>query len=148
VKVRRLSEKEFKYIYSKVPRLCVEVVIKTDEGILLTKRDIPPAKGKWHIPGGTVLFRETLKQAVKRIAKREVGLNVVPEKILDVLEYTQSQKVGDVTGHAVGVLFLCKVASGKLRGSKEGRNVGWFKSLPEPIIFEHKEFLSREFGLL
>lgn len=143
MKVRRLPYQDFKYIYSKVPRLCVEAVIKTDEGILLARRDIPPAKGNWHIPGGTVLWGETLKGAVTRIAKGEVGLNVTPERVLDVLDY--SSKSG--YGQSVGVLFLCKVVSGKLRGSKEGRNVGWFKSLPQPIIFEHEEFLSREFGI-
>lgn len=33
---KRLPLKEFKAIYAKVPRLCVDVVIKTADGILLT----------------------------------------------------------------------------------------------------------------
>lgn len=50
-----LPKPEYDSIYSRVPRLCVEVVISTRaQGVLLTRRDIPPNIGAWHIPGGTV----------------------------------------------------------------------------------------------
>ncbi|MBI2057057.1 NUDIX hydrolase [Candidatus Pacearchaeota archaeon] len=73
---RKISQKKFSWIYSQVPRLCVEVILKTKDGVLLTKRLIPPSKGRWHFPGSGVLFGETLKQAVKRTAKEEINLNV------------------------------------------------------------------------
>ena len=63
---QKLSDQEYKEIYSKVPRLCVELLIKTEEGILLVKRAIPPGEGLWYLPGGTVLFDESVEQAVKR----------------------------------------------------------------------------------
>src|SRR6185295_8718349 len=69
MEVKRLAKKEFDAIYSLVPRLTVEVVVQTDAGIVLTRRAIEPAKGKWHIPGGTVFKGETLRQAVKRVAR-------------------------------------------------------------------------------
>ena len=54
-----LPKAEFDAIFSRVPRLSVEVVIYTPErGVLLMLRDIPPNVGAWHIPGGTVLFGE------------------------------------------------------------------------------------------
>ena len=33
-----LSYEEFVAIYSKVPRLCVDLVVRTDEGVLMTLR--------------------------------------------------------------------------------------------------------------
>ena len=55
-----LSDEEFYSIYSKVPRLALDVVIRSDEGILLSLRAIEPHKGLWHLPGGTVYRGETI----------------------------------------------------------------------------------------
>ncbi|MFH0805336.1 MAG: NUDIX domain-containing protein, partial [Patescibacteria group bacterium] len=66
--VKKLPFSEFKSIYSRVPRLCVEIMVKTNNGVLLLKRNIDPEKGKWHLPGGTVLKGERLEDTVKRVA--------------------------------------------------------------------------------
>lgn len=132
---------EFKYIYSRVPRLCVEVIIKTDEGIVLSKRSIVPWKGKWHIPGGTVLLKETLKDAVKRIAKIELGVDVTVGKFLGFLYYPSEEKERGY-GWSIGVAFLCTIKSGELAGSEQGEEVRVFRELPENLVEEQKEFLA------
>src|SRR3989337_1057838 len=81
-----LSKEEFNKIYSKVPRICVDLIIVKDKKILLTKRSIHPFKGRWHIPGGGVLHREKIEQAIHRIAKTELGIKVNPKKLLGYLE--------------------------------------------------------------
>lgn len=43
---------EYKEIFSKVPRLCVAVVIKTNEGIVMMLRKLPSWHNQWHLPGG------------------------------------------------------------------------------------------------
>jgi 8-oxo-dGTP pyrophosphatase MutT (NUDIX family) len=83
-----LPKAEFDSIFSRVPRLCVEVVIAAPErGVLLTRRDIPPNAGAWHIAGGTVLFGEPLVQSVKRVARDELGLEVAVGELLGYIEY-------------------------------------------------------------
>lgn len=48
-----LTQQEFDDIYSKVPRLTVEIIVTNSErALLLTKRAIEPCKGQWHLPGG------------------------------------------------------------------------------------------------
>jgi len=47
---KRLPLEEFMAIYHKVPLAVVDVIINSKDGILLTKRAIPPFKGMWHIP--------------------------------------------------------------------------------------------------
>jgi len=42
----RLTNEEFMLIYSKVPRICVDLMIETKKGILFTKRTIGPYKGQ------------------------------------------------------------------------------------------------------
>ena len=51
---KKISTKLFYKIYSLVPRLCVDIIVKDKRGVVLSKRDIPPCKGMWHIPGGTI----------------------------------------------------------------------------------------------
>ena len=88
-----LTPDEFRDIYSKVPRLTVEVVIRSPAGVLLTLRDIEPCRGLWHLPGGTVRFGEKLFDAVRRVAATELGIDVVAAHPLgyiafDVVDYT------------------------------------------------------------
>lgn len=83
--VKKLSHELYKQIYSQVPRLCVELVIKNSEGVLLTLRNIVPYKAYWHLPGGTVLFNETLEQTVKRVAWEELGVKVSSMRFLGTL---------------------------------------------------------------
>ncbi|MFH1840839.1 MAG: NUDIX domain-containing protein [Candidatus Shapirobacteria bacterium] len=83
---KRLPLKEFMAIYHKVPRATVDIVINSKDGILLTKRAIPPFKGMWHIPGGTILFKEPILYAIDRIARDELGIKVEVIKHLGVSE--------------------------------------------------------------
>jgi ADP-ribose pyrophosphatase YjhB (NUDIX family) len=72
-----LPQAQFDWIFSRVPRLTVEVVISPPErGVLLSLRDIEPCRGMWHLPGGTVRFGEPVADAVKRVAEQELGLTV------------------------------------------------------------------------
>ena len=77
-KVKRLSRRQYYKIYSLVPRMTIDLIIFYKGGIVLSKRDIPPCKGMWHLPGATVLLGETLFEAAKRIAKEEVNITVNP----------------------------------------------------------------------
>ncbi len=94
--------KELKYIYSKVPRLCVDLVFKNSKGILLTRRDVPPSKGWWHFSGITVLVGGTLKDTVQRVAKEELNTRVKIQKLFGFLEYTD----GDGLGYPINAVFV------------------------------------------
>lgn len=127
---------EFNDIYSKVPRLCVDVVLVTDEGVLLTKRSIKPDLGWWHIPGGSVYFGETLEQTVKRVAKDELGLEVEVTKLLGVEEFPNYY-----AKHSVSLAHLVKIKSGEIKLSNEASEYGFFKEMPKKTIREQKVFL-------
>ena len=139
MKAGPLTKKEFDYIYGKVPRLCADLVIKSEEGILLTKRDITPWKGFWHFPGGTIRYGESLDKAAYRIGMEEVGLKIRINKILGVIQFFKSD-LGK--SHAVSIACLCSVDGGKLRGSWQAKEVGFFKSVPGKTIPEHKKFIN------
>lgn len=144
--VKKLPFEKFKEIYSQVTRLCVEIVIKTQDGIVLTKRGIEPYKGFWHLPGGTVLFGETIKEAIRRVAMEEVGVDVKILKLLDYIEYPNEPKERGY-GHTIGFAFLTEVASGKIPKIRNREKIVAYTKLPKKIIKDQKEFLEKTFKL-
>lgn len=133
----RLSQKDFDKIYAKVPRLCVEIIIKTKKGILLTKRDIIPDKGKWHLPGTTVYFEESLNNAVKRVAKSELGLKIKSLKQIGYIEFLRKGY------HPISLVFLVKPNLGKIKLDFQASDFIFTKKIPKNIVKEHKKFLKK-----
>jgi 8-oxo-dGTP diphosphatase len=139
-----LPKAEFDAIFSRVPRLSVEVVIyRPERGVLLMLRDIPPNVGAWHIPGGTVLFGERLTDAVTRVARDELGLEVTVGGLLGYIEYPSHYENG--LDSPVGLAFHTLPAGGTAADPPDG--CGWFHSLPAGLYAEQAEFLARAFGL-
>lgn len=141
-----LTSEEFEYIYSKVPRLNVEILIKTPNGLVLTKRSIEPWRNYWHIPGGTVWMHETLEDAVVRIARYETGLRVKVGKLLGSITYPSITDQGEAKW-PVGIAFLAEVEAGELQVNQDGEEIAEFSTLPELMIKEQSDFIS-EYGLL
>jgi ADP-ribose pyrophosphatase YjhB (NUDIX family) len=140
-----LPRETFDAIYGQVPRLTVEVIIRTPQGIILTKRSMEPCKGQWHIPGGTVQFGEPLTEAVKRIAQQELGVTVEPDKMLGYIEYPDMLAAG-YKGWPVGIAFEASIVSGTLRGSDQGEEIGHFDAIPPSTISEQARFLRKTYG--
>jgi len=136
-----LPKAEFDAIYAKVPRVTVEVIVRTDKGIVLSKRSIEPCIGQWHIPGGTVRFAEPLHDAVKRIAQDELGVTVAIDKLLGYIEYPQMLADG-YKGWPVGITFETHIVAGELRGSDQGEEIGQFTQVPPHTISDQAAFLN------
>jgi ADP-ribose pyrophosphatase YjhB (NUDIX family) len=141
-----LPKAEFDSIFRRVPRLCVEVVIVTPERrVLLMRRDIPPNVGAWHIPGGTVLFGEPLVQAVKRVARDELGLDVAVGELLGYIEYPSHYNNG--LDSPVGLAFQTEVVPAFPDDEHLPEGCAWFSRLPPGLYAEQRDFLARRLGL-
>ncbi len=141
--MRMLSKKEWNTIFSKTPRVCVDIVIKDKRGVLLIKRSIEPEKSKWHLPGGTILYKERIMHAVKRKVREETGLQIKIKKFLGVFEFMRWKEPG--YSHIIDLIFLAEPVGGKLRGHKIwGKELKFFKKLPENMIREHRRILEGE----
>jgi ADP-ribose pyrophosphatase YjhB (NUDIX family) len=142
--IKKLPYKEFKEIYSKVPLLCVDLLIENSEGFLLTKRAIDPWKGLWHFPGGTVLFGETLNECARRVAKKELGIEIEPKGFVDVLEYS-IKETEEPSRQAISLVFHATLKSGKIVLDEQSEEYGFFrKELPEGVISTVKEFFKEK----
>lgn len=142
-----LPKHEYDAIFSRVPRLSVEVIIAAaDRGVVLSLRDIPPNEGAWHIPGGTVLFGEPVVDAVKRVARSELGLEVdVVGELLGYIEYPSHYRNG--LDHPVGLAFRAEPVGGPPSDEQLPEGAAWFSRLPLGLYEEQREFLARRLGL-
>lgn len=139
--IQRLAKDEFDSIYGRVPRLTVEVIILTNQGVILTKRAIPPAIGAWHIPGGTVFMGESLGAAVKRVANEELAVTVKVGQLLGTIEYPEFWQTN--YGQPVGLAYLCEITDGEPTGGEQGQEVGFFTKLPQPLFPSQANMLER-----
>jgi hypothetical protein len=140
-----LPKDDYDWIYSRVPRLSVEVVIATPErGVLLAERDIPPNVGAWHIPGGTVLFGEPVADAVRRVAQDELGLAVEVGELLGYIEYPSHYENG--LDCPVGLAFRSQPPEAAIT-AEPPEGCAWFTRLPEGLYEEQRDFLARRLGL-
>ncbi len=134
-----LTQEEFDLIYGKVPRLTVEVAVRTDDGLVMTKIPKGPMKGQWNVVGGTVRFGEKLVEAARRVAKSELGIDVAIGENLGYIEYPEILAAGE-RGWPVGMVFEATIISGELTKSDEGETVECFKRVPEGMIASQAHF--------
>jgi ADP-ribose pyrophosphatase YjhB (NUDIX family) len=98
----------------------------------------------WHLPGGTVRFGERLAAAVGRVARREVGIEVLESRMLGYIEYPSHYENG--LDSPVGIVFLVTRHAGTLAVNAEADAHGWFRRLPAEMHAEQVRFLD-ETGL-
>lgn len=134
----KLPYNEYLSIYGKVPRLCLDLIIKHNDGILLILRDIDPGKGLWHFPGGTLLMGESIDQAMVRIAQDETGLRVFKPKFLGFLEFVEAE---NLFYHTISLVYELSVEKGIPRGSIQGKELKYFKVIPDAMIMEQRKFI-------
>ena len=142
-----LPQDEFDWIFSRVPRLTVEVVVaSSDRGVLLALRDFGPCQGLWHLPGGTVRFGEPVTGAVRRVALDELGLMVSVGELLGYIEYPSHCDNG--LDSPVGLAFRAHPTIAEMPHERDLRSeCAWFTTLPDNVHDEQKEFLARHLGL-
>jgi len=102
-----VPEDLFAEFTARMPEACVEVVLETEEGVLLAKRANEPAKGEWFWPGGRLYKGEKLEDAARRVAREELGIEVGVEGRLGVYaHFWETSAVGEgPSRHTVNVVF-------------------------------------------
>ncbi len=125
------------FVFYLSPKLVAATIPEQDGQILLTRRSIDPAKGKWTFPGGVVDFGERMGGAGIRGAREETGLEVSVTGLLGVYSYTDSPVI---------VVYRAGVTGGTLTTCAENDAVEWVK-LPD-IPWTELAFPSTEEALV
>jgi len=113
--------------YPTRPIVGVGAVIMHEGKLLLVKRGVEPAKGKWSIPGGVVELGEMVRDAVIREVKEECGLDIeiVKETPMDVLDSLVMDDDDRLKYHYVLLQFLARPRGGTLKPSSDVLEALW-----------------------
>lgn len=123
----------WKSIVESVPICSVDLLIlRESEKFLLGKRTNKPAKGKWFVPGGRIEKNEGFHEAVNRISKDEVGLEVEIERRLGFYQHFYKEtEVGAETGkHYVALCYVVRPVSNNPISDDQNSELGWFRTPP------------------
>lgn len=90
-------------------KIIVHTLIKNEEGYLVTKRSKEETTFPeyWDIPGGLAEYGELPREALIRETKEEIGLNIIPTKVI------HEDSNFDMTKNLVFIrlVYLCELKS-------------------------------------
>lgn len=82
-----LDEALFSRFLQVLPQTSVELVVEHENRVLVAKRRNEPAKGEWFVPGSRLYKGERFTEAVDRIAREELGIEVTPVRQLGAFNH-------------------------------------------------------------
>ena len=163
----RLSGQEYKDIYGRVPRSCVDTILLAPgsepdlmvgrDGICnaggplefaLVQRSIPPYLGHWHLPGGTLRRHESILAASRRLVAAETGIERNRAFVIGSYEILSEEGQVEIDGvmqpvelHSVVHVVLAFASTRELKRDSNADRIGWFSEMPTPYIPAHGEWL-------
>jgi 8-oxo-dGTP diphosphatase len=108
---QRLVCRACSFIFYQDPKVVAGTIFTVDGGIVLLKRGVEPALGKWVFPGGYVDRGESVQDAAIRETKEESRLDVRLNSLLNVYSYPRSPNVI--------VVYTAEVIGGMLEAADE-----------------------------
>jgi len=132
-----LSQDDY-YLAGKLTQfVSVDLLVKHNEKFLMGKRVNQPAKGYWFNPGGKVYKNESIKEALKRVLKNEVGLDwneVSNCEFIAPFEHVYSNNFRDNSyeTHYVSMAYILKIKEGDIKE-------GIVDKIEESMKLQHEE---------
>ncbi len=116
----------------------VGAIVVSRKGILLARRDKPPGKGLWSIPGGGVELGESQKESVIREVLEETGVQCEVLKLVSTADLITLDESGEVEFHFLLNHYLARALTDVAKPEFPDGEVGWFHpgELPEDLVNE------------
>lgn len=132
IEPERLVCQSCAFIFYLDPKVVAGTLFTIDKGVVLLRRGVEPAMGKWVFPGGYVDRGESVADAAIRETMEESRLEVKLNSLLGVYSYPRSPNVI--------VVYTAEVTGGELTAGDESLEAGRFA--PDQIPWEELGFPS------
>lgn len=122
--IPRFQCKECNLIHYDNPKIIVGCLPYIEDEILLCKRAIEPAYGKWTLPAGFLEKNESVEEGALREANEEAGIEPTIKRLFSIFSITH-------IGH-IQMLFLSELSSRNYKAGIETLDVQFFKEKDIP----------------
>ena len=116
------------------------LVLNHKNQLLLVKRSVEPAKGKWCLPGGFIEIDESIEEAVLRELEEETGIKGEIEGLIDFF----SQK--GLHYRAILIFgYKVKILGGEVKAGDDAQDAGFFSldTLPPIAFLSHQRLIEK-----
>jgi ADP-ribose pyrophosphatase YjhB (NUDIX family) len=137
IEPKRLVCEKCSYIFYLDPKVVAGTIFAIQNRVVLLRRGVEPAMGRWVFPGGYVDRGESVRDAAIRETEEESKLNVELRSLLGVYSYPRSPNVI--------VVYAAEVVGGELKAGDESVEAKTFA--PSQIPWEELAFQSTKDAL-
>ena len=130
IEPKRLVCQTCSFIFYQDPKVVAGAIFTLNDGVVLLKRGVEPAMGKWVFPGGYVDRGETVEEAALRETREESQLEIVIGSLLNVYSYPRSPNII--------IVYAARITGGKLAAGDESVEAATF--LPGDIPWDNLAF--------
>jgi colanic acid biosynthesis protein WcaH len=120
-----IEDNHYKLILEKMAIPTVDAIITFEGKFLLLKRNNPPVKGEWWLPGGRVRKGEDLVEAVRREVLEETGLKCNSIRQVGVINQVFPEC------HTISIYYLVEVENSNVMLNEEHSDYKWVSRLPK-----------------
>jgi colanic acid biosynthesis protein WcaH len=145
----RIPDDLFGEFLERMPQVCVELVVETDAGVLLCKRETKPRV--WFWPGSRLYKGEHLDEAAHRVAEAELGIDVRLREQLGVHTHfwDETETSEGVSRHTVNIVFLAVPAADEFDIELDEQHSEYrFLTEAEPELHEYVREYIDTYGLV
>jgi len=141
-----LDDEKFLEIIDLAPLVSIDLIVYNDKNkVLLGKRANRPAKDYWFVPGGRIRKNEKIEDAVKRISRSELGIELSIEqgKLLGGFNHIYPDNYFNIKGvntHYVVLAYQFKINTSKILKDTQLSEMRWWevdKIVSDPNVHEH-----------
>ena len=112
------------------PKVAAAVLVEITGSLVLVRRGIEPAMGRWSFPSGYVDRGESVEDAAVREVKEETGLDVRLTGLVGLYSRAESP--------VVLAVYSAQVQGGKMKAGHDAEEVGLFDPADLPDLpFDH-----------
>ena len=119
----------FKRVIENTPLVSVDLIVRDETSVLLGKRVNRPAKGFWFTLGGRVLKGEKIDEAIKRIARAELGMELTSApKFIGVFEHLYDDAIFEhVSTHYLNLGYEVELSNLETLPKDQHDEYRWFE---------------------
>ncbi len=141
-----LDDKKFLEIIDLSPLVSIDLIVYNDKNkVLLGKRANRPAKDYWFVPGGRIRKNEKIEDAIKRISRSELGIELSSDqgKLLGVFNHIYPDDYFNIEGvntHYVVLAYQFKINTSEILKDTQHSEMRWWevdKIVSDPNVHEH-----------